>query len=125
MIAGARFGTNDLERARAFYDAIADLIGAKVFMERPNLVAYQAENGAMFLVGEPFEGEAAAGNGNQLAIEAKSREMVNAVHAKALALGGTDEGSPGIRGDDPNGFYGAYFRDLDGNKWVIYRIGPA
>lgn len=125
MIAGGRFGTSDLERARAFYDAIADLIGAKVVMERPNLVAYQAESGSIFLVGEPFAGDAAAGNGNQLTLEAKSREMVDAVHAKALALGGADEGSPGIRGDDPNGFYGAYFRDLDGNKWVIYRIGPA
>ncbi|WP_417621313.1 VOC family protein [Parasphingorhabdus sp.] len=125
MIAGGRFGTNDLERAKRFYDAIAELTGAKVVMERADLVAYQAEGGSIFLIGRPFAGEASAGNGNQLTIEAKSREMVDAVHAKALALGGTDEGSPGIRGDDPNGFYGAYFRDLDGNKWVIYRFGPA
>tara|TARA_R110000824_G_scaffold111572_5_gene260192 strand:- start:1547 stop:1924 length:378 start_codon:yes stop_codon:yes gene_type:complete len=125
MIAGGRFGTNDLERARVFYDAIADLTEAKVVMERPDLVAYQAEGGSIFLIGKPFAGEASAGNGNQLTIEAKSREMVDAVHAKAIELGGVNEGEPGIRGDDPDGFYGAYFRDPDGNKWVTYRFGPA
>ncbi|AMO70595.1 VOC family protein [Sphingorhabdus sp. M41] len=125
MIAGGRFGTNDLERAKPFYDAIAELTGAKLVMERPDLLAYQAEGSSIFLIGRPFAGGASAGNGNQLTIEAKSREMVDAVHAKAIELGGADEGRPGIRGDDPDGFYGAYFRDLDGNKWVIYRFGPA
>ena len=125
MIGGGRFGTSDMARARLFYDPIAALVGATVMMERPDLVAYKADDGAAFVIGTPLEGEASPGNGNQLTIAAGSRDMVDAVHAKALELGGTDEGAPGIRGKDPDGFYGAYFRDPDGNKWVIYRIGPA
>ncbi len=78
----------------------------------------------MLLIGKPFEGEASAGNGNQVGIQAASRALVDAVHARALELGGTCAGGPGVRGDDPNGFYGAYFRDRDGNKMVFFRFGP-
>ncbi len=125
MLAGGRFGTNDLARARQFYDPIAELVGAVAIMEYPNLVAYKGPTGGVFIIGEPFAGEATAGNGNQLSIEAASRAVVDAVHAKALELGGSDEGAPGIRGSNPDGFYGADFRDPEGNKWVIYRFGPA
>ena len=66
------------------------------------------------------------GNGNMVAIVVKERAQVDALHAKALALGGTDEGAPGVRGKEgPQAFYGAYFRDLDGNKLCAFRIGPA
>jgi predicted lactoylglutathione lyase len=54
------------------------------------------------------------------ALAASSREMVDKVHAKALSLGSKDEGAPGDRG---NGFYGAYFRDLDGNKFCVFKMG--
>jgi catechol 2,3-dioxygenase-like lactoylglutathione lyase family enzyme len=124
MISMARFGTRDLERAKGFYDGIAPLLGAVRAYDRPDLVAYKSGDSAMLLIGKPFEGEASAGNGNQVGIEAPSRAVVDAVHAKALDLGGTCEGKPGIRGDDPNGFYGAYFRDLDGNKLAVFRYGP-
>ena len=68
----------------------------------------------MFSVMKPFDGQAASvGNGTMVALAAKDPEQVQALHAKALALGGQDEGAPGPRG---TGFYGAYFRDLDGNK---------
>jgi predicted lactoylglutathione lyase len=125
MLSVARYGTRDLARARSFYDPIADLVGAKAAFERPNLVAYRGAQGAMLLIGTPFAGEASAGNGTQIGFEAATRADVDAVHAKALELGGSDEGAPGIRGDDPDGFYGAYFRDLDGNKLVVFRFGPA
>jgi len=101
------------------------LLGAKAMMERPDLVVYKADDGAALVIGKPFQGEASPGNGNQLTIAAKSRDLVDAVYAKAMELGGSDEGAPGIRGTDADGFYGAYFRDPEGNKWVIYRIGPA
>ncbi len=56
----------------------------------------------------------------------KDRAQVDAFHAKALELGGLCEGPPGVRGEDgPQAFYGAYFRDPDGNKLCAYRIGPA
>ncbi|MDF0545313.1 VOC family protein [Sphingobium sp. H39-3-25] len=125
MISTARFGTRDLERARGFYNALAELLGAVRAFDRPGLVAYKGAEGGMLLIGKPFEGEASPGNGNQVGMTAPTRAVVDAVHAKALELGGKCEGKPGIRGDDPDGFYGAYFRDLDGNKLVVFRFGPA
>jgi predicted lactoylglutathione lyase len=124
MLAVTRLGTRDLARARSFYDPIAALVGARVAFDRPNLVAYKGAEGAMLLIGLPFEGEATAGNGTQAGFLAATRADVDAVHAKAIELGGTDEGAPGVRGDDPNGYYGAYFRDLDGNKLTVFRFGP-
>lgn len=124
MISMARFGTRDLDGAKAFYDGIAELLGAVRAYDRPDLVAYKTVEGGMLLIGIPFEGDATPGNGNQVGIQADSRAQVDAVHARALELGGKCEGKPGIRGDDPNGFYGAYFRDLDGNKMTIFRFGP-
>ena len=124
MITLARFGTNDLDRAKSFYDELAALLGAVRAFDRPDVVAYKAADGGMLLIGKPFAGDASPGNGNQIGIQADSRALVDAVHAKAIELGGQCEGKPGIRGDDPSGFYGAYFRDLDGNKLVIFRFGP-
>jgi catechol 2,3-dioxygenase-like lactoylglutathione lyase family enzyme len=124
MQSAARYGTRDIERAKIFYDGIAQLLGAKRVFERPELVAYKGADGGMFIIGQPLAGEATAGNGTQVGLTAPSRAIVDAVHAKALELGGTCEGAPGVRGTDPNGFYGAYFRDPDGNKFVVSRFGP-
>jgi catechol 2,3-dioxygenase-like lactoylglutathione lyase family enzyme len=124
MLAVARYGTHDIERAKGFYDAIAELLGARRIIDRPELVGYKGAEGGMFLVGIPLAGEATVGNGTQIGFAAKSRAQVDAVHAKALELGGKCEGPPGVRGPDPNGFYGAYFRDLDGNKLLVSRFGP-
>lgn len=124
MLTSARFGTRDLERAKTFYDAIAPLLGANQVLERPEVVGYQGPEGAMLLVGMPFAGEATAGNGTQVGLAAPSRAVVDAVHARALELGGKCEGQPGVRGPDANGFYAAYFRDPDGNKLVVYHAGP-
>jgi predicted lactoylglutathione lyase len=69
---------------------------------------------------------AVAGNGNMAALAMNSRAKVDEVHAKALELGGSDEGAPGVRGEEGDqAFYGAYFRDLDGNKLAAFCIGPA
>jgi predicted lactoylglutathione lyase len=67
------------------------------------------------------EKEATVGNGVMVALDAGSPEVVQKVYAKAMELGGTDEGEPGPRGDA--GFYGGYFRDLDGNKLVAFTFG--
>ena len=63
---------------------------------------------------------ATVGNGTMVALAARDRETAARVHAKALELGGSDEGAPGPRGD---GFYGGYFRDIDGNKLVACVFG--
>ena len=124
MLNVARFGTRDLERATKFYDEIAALLGARRVMERPEVVGYQGPQGVTFLIGRPFQGEATAGNGTQIGFMAPNRAAVDAVHAKALALGGKCEGPPGPRGEPAHGFYAAYFRDLDGNKMIVFRAGP-
>lgn len=130
MIGYVTVGTNDLDRARAFYDALLAEIGARRVMEfaENGFTLYGTGFGKPGLaVTRPYDGEAAVpGNGNMAAIVVDSRELVDRVHAKALALGGSDEGAPGVRGPDgPRAFYGAYFRDPDGNKLCVFRIGPA
>ena len=123
MLRTGRYGTRDLARARAFYDAIASLLGAKRVIDRDDLTGYQGASGGMFVIGKPLAGEATVGNGSQMVFEAPSRADVDAVHAKALELGGKCEGPPGFRGPMEMNFYAAYFRDLDGNKIVLVRIG--
>jgi len=122
MIGYVTLGTNDLPRAAAFYDGLLGEIGAKRFMETERFIAWSAsEKSAGLGVGRPFDGRpATSGNGTMVALVVNSRELVQRVHARALALGGKDEGAPGPRGE---GFYAAYFRDLDGNKLNCYVLG--
>ena len=129
MIGYVTLGSNDLDKARGFYDALMPTIGAGRIMEfGDNFTMYGTGMGKPGLaVCKPYDGSSAlAGNGNMSAIACDSRAKVDAIHAKAMELGGTDEGAPGVRGDEgPHAFYGAYFRDLDGNKLAAFRIGPA
>ena len=116
MIGYVTLGTNDLERAAAFYDELLALIGAGRFMETEQFVAWAvAPDKPAISVTKPYDGKAATvGNGVMVALAVKTPEQVQALHAKALELGGADEGAPGPRGD--SGFFAGYFRDLDGNK---------
>jgi predicted lactoylglutathione lyase len=121
MIGYTTVGASDLGKALAFYDALLADLGGKRVMEMPSGSAlYGFAKGAMFGVFTPHDGKAqACGNGNMIALTTDTQDKVNAVHAKAMSLGGADEGAPGPRG---GGFYGAYFRDLDGNKLCIYTM---
>jgi predicted lactoylglutathione lyase len=105
------------------------VIGAGRIMEfGDNFTMYGTGMGQPgFAVCKPYDGNSAtAGNGNMASIACGSRAHVDALYAKAIELGGSDEGAPGVRGDDgPQAFYGAYFRDPDGNKLAAFRIGPA
>ena len=130
MIGYVTLGTNDLERARGFYDALLAEIGATRKMQFPEtgFTLYgTGERRPGIAVTRPYDGEPATpGNGNMTAIAAGSRTIVDRLHAKALELGGTDEGAPGLRTPEgPAAFYGAYFRDLDGNKLCAFCIGPS
>ncbi|MEZ5937235.1 MAG: VOC family protein [Hyphomonadaceae bacterium] len=122
MIGYTTIGTNDLQKALGFYDALFADMGGRRVMEMPNgNTLYGFAKGAMFGVFQPYDGQTqACGNGNMIALAAGSQENVDKLHAKALSLGGADEGAPGDRG---GGFYGAYFRDLDGNKLALYHLG--
>jgi len=113
-------GTNNLSKARAFYDATLKEIGLK-------RVADLNENGSIwgvdkpsFFVLKPANGSSASiGNGVTVSFEAPNRSAVQAFHAAALASGGVCEGLPGPRGWAENA-YAAYARDLDGNKLAVY-----
>jgi catechol 2,3-dioxygenase-like lactoylglutathione lyase family enzyme len=121
------YGTNDIVGARKFYDPLMEKLGAwRNSWSTDARAFYATASGApFFAVGQPYDGAPATiGNGAMIAFSAPTRALVDQLHAQALALGGTDEGAPGLRGEDPNGFYGAYFRDPDGNKLCIYRVGP-
>lgn len=115
MIGYVCIGTNDLDRAVAFYGDLLSILGAEVTYKGDRGVGWgTAPDKAMLSVVKPFdEKPATVGNGVMVSLAAPTPDHVKALHAKCLALGGTCEGPPGDRG---NNFYAAYFRDLDGNK---------
>ena len=115
MIGYVTLGTNQFDKAAAFYDALLGTIGAGRLMEADEFIAWATSPGSPAVsIIKPYNREAATvGNGVMVAIAMDSADKVDAFHAKALELGGTDEGAPGLRFDN---FYAAYFRDLDGNK---------
>ena len=122
MIGYTTLGTNDIARAGRFYDTLLAELGGKRAMENESFIAWGGSpGGAMLAVIKPFDKKpATVGNGVMVALLASSKAQVDAIHRKALELGGKDEGAPGPRGD---GFYAAYFRDLDGNKLNAFCLG--
>ncbi|NQV79145.1 MAG: VOC family protein [Alphaproteobacteria bacterium] len=123
MIGYVTIGTNDFERALEFYDALLATIGVKRLWSHGSMAAWgpSRQEVALCLV-KPHDGNpASVGNGVMVALKVGDPQQVDAVYAKAIALGGRDEGKPGSRGT--TGFYGGYFRDLDGNKWNAYVPG--
>jgi catechol 2,3-dioxygenase-like lactoylglutathione lyase family enzyme len=128
MIGYVCVGSNDLDRARVFYEKLFAHLGAKELHRFPSgfTMFGKSWDDPQLCLCSPHDKQAATvGNGTMVAFKAATREQVDSTHALALSLGGKDEGAPGVRGDEgPMAFYGAYFRDLDGNKLAIYRIGP-
>lgn len=120
MIGYVTLGTNDLNRAIAFYDELLALIGAQRFMgEEGRFQAWAVDPGQPAIsVTAPWDGKPATiGNGTMVALAVNSKEKVDEVYHKAIELGGHDEGASGPRGE---GFYAGYFRDLDGNKLNVF-----
>jgi catechol 2,3-dioxygenase-like lactoylglutathione lyase family enzyme len=129
MIGYVTIGTSDLERARTYYSSLLGTIGAKELMRMDHgFTMYGTKWGKPSLVlTPPADGKAQhPGNGNMVAIPVDTRAAVDAFYAKGLELGGKSEGLPGLRGPEgAQAFYGAYFRDPDGNKLCVFRMGPA
>jgi len=122
MIGYVTLGTNDLKRAARFYDTLLVEIGGKRTMEFDGFIVWSTRRKAPGLaLTKPYDGKAATvGNGVMVALAAGSKDKVDAVYRKAIELGASDEGKPGPRGE---GFYAAYFRDLDGNKLNAFHMG--
>ena len=120
MIGYVTIGTNDLDRAVGFYDALLSEVGAKQTFGMDRIKFWGTGGGPMLAVCIPYdEQEQHRGNGNMVAIPGGSREGVDSLYAKAMELGATDEGPPGERMPT---FYGAYVRDLDGNKLCFFEM---
>lgn len=116
MIGYVTLGTRDLARGAKFYDAIAKEMDTPRMMDTDTFIAWGKWDGPAGIgLTMPFNEETqSVGNGVMVALEAKDKAQVHRIYEIALAEGGTCEGKPGPRGED--GFYAAYFRDLDGNK---------
>ncbi|WP_417491248.1 VOC family protein [Maricaulis sp.] len=121
MLGYVTLGSNDLQRAAAFYDKICAEFGVGRMMESDTFIAWgKPGGGAGIGLTKPFDGKTATvGNGVMAAFEADSKEQVDKVYALALSLGARDEGPAGPRGDS---FYAGYFRDPDGNKLNVFHM---
>jgi lactoylglutathione lyase len=117
-------GASDFERAVAFYGPLMTALGIEARFcdrERP-WAAWQSnpDPRPLFLIGRPFNGHPhEPGNGQMVAFLALSRDAVDRAFATALHCGGTSEGTPGLRPEYHSHYYGAYFRDPDGNKLCV------
>ncbi|MGE0774379.1 MAG: VOC family protein [Sphingomonadaceae bacterium] len=118
-VAVTAVGSNDIRKAMAFYDELLAVIGLGTAMEHPSggRMYGSGFGSTMFCVLPPFDGQPATiGNGSMVSFACDSPGQATAMHAKALSLGGKDEGAPGQRGGEDSPIFAAYFRDLDGNK---------
>jgi catechol 2,3-dioxygenase-like lactoylglutathione lyase family enzyme len=115
MLHHVSLGTNDLDRARAFYDPVLAVVGLR-FLHSQQSLNYGASTFMVSLT-RPLDGQPATpGNGVHVAFYAGTRAMVEEFYRVALAYGGTSDGEPGLRPQyDPN-YYAAFVRDPDGNK---------
>jgi catechol 2,3-dioxygenase-like lactoylglutathione lyase family enzyme len=120
VISYVTIGSNDIERARRFYDPVLAVFGHKRIYTREDWLGYGPEDGAvrpLIWICRPFDGKLAYhGNGGMVGLHAETPAQVDAFHAAALAHGGSDEGAPGRRAAYKPGYYLAYVRDPDGNK---------
>jgi lactoylglutathione lyase len=123
-------GVHDFDRALAFYNPVLAVLGLRQrFCDRGRPWAgwqLEPQPRPLFLIGQPYDGQPhAAGNGQMVAFLAQSRAVVDQAFAAALANGGTSEGAPGLRPEYHAHYYGAYFRDPEGNKLCVACHSPA
>lgn len=123
MIGYVTLGTNDLKRAATYYDRLLGELGVKRIMDFETFIVWgTGMDEAALAITEPYNKmPATVGNGVMVAIDVRKPKRVDAMYKKAIALGGTDEGPPGPRGD---GWYCGYFRDPDGNKLNFFCMVP-
>jgi catechol 2,3-dioxygenase-like lactoylglutathione lyase family enzyme len=129
MFSHIMVGVTDFERALAFYRALMPVLGIKErFCERERPWAgWQSspEPRPLFLIGKPYDSQQhEVGNGQMVAFLAKSRAIVDQAYTAALAHGGMSEGAPGLRPEYHANYYGAYFRDTEGNKLCVACHSP-
>lgn len=123
MIGYVTLGVADMDRAKTFYTELLADLGATMQADMGRIAMIgKSMDQPMIAVCVPYdESDPQPGNGNMVAINPGSKESVDALYEKAIALGATCDGKPGQR--IPDVFYGAYIRDLDGNKIAFFQFG--
>ena len=124
MISHVFIGVSDFDRALAFYRQVMGALGMpERYCERDRPWAGWQTPGTgrpLFLIGRPYDGlPHQAGNGQMIALNAADRATVDQVYRVAMSSGATSEGEPALRPHYHANYYGAYFRDPDGNKLCV------
>lgn len=130
MFSHVMVGTNDIERAKLFYDAVLGVLGVgepiRNAAKSGHVRLFYRHDGATFCVSEPINGKPAThANGGTIGFKCSSPEQVRQFHDTAVAHGGTSiEDPPGPRDSKPGAMHLAYVRDPDGNKLcALHRPG--
>ncbi len=124
MLSHVTIGSADFDRDLAFWQPLMVRLGWRQrFIDRSRPWAgWEPQDGGrpLFILARPWDGgQAAPGNGTMIALLGPDRSSIDTVHALALAAGAQDEGAPGLRPQYHSDYYGAYFRDLSGNKIAL------
>lgn len=122
MLSHVTLGVTDVRRAERFYAPLLEALGLVVKFSDRHWAGWKhpAADRPLFIITRPFDGQpAGAGNGQMIAFMADSRALVDRCHTLALEHGGTSDGTPGLRPNYHPHYYGAYFRDSDGNKLCV------
>lgn len=120
MFSHAMVGCNNIASAKQFYDAVMQAISIPIITHTDDFIAFGKPDQPRFWITRPIDEEpASVGNGSMVAFLADSRSAVDAAHAAAMTNGGSDEGTPGLRPHYHENYYGAYFRDPEGNKLCV------
>ncbi len=124
MFSHVMMGVTDLGRAYSFYAPLAEMLGLALHFHEPEngWAAWKApgKERPLFIISIPFNGNPhSVGNGQMTAFECKTRAQVDQAYAVVMDNGATDEGKPGLRPHYHRNYYGAYFRDPDGNKLCV------
>ncbi|TQV77180.1 VOC family protein [Aliikangiella marina] len=122
MVGYITLGVSDVSKSGNFYEQLFAMLGAKRVFDETSCIAWaKDENSVIFTILTPENGQpATAGNGTMIALQAESELQVDSLHKKALDLGASDGGAPGLRA---GGYYCAYIRDFDGNK-INFHFNP-
>ena len=127
MFSHVTVGSNDVAKAKAFYNGVAAALGLERLADYPEAAGYGRSGGRpqLWIVRPLDKKSASAGNGITVGLEAADRPSVDAAYRAGLASGGKDEGAPGVRKHYHPNYYGAYLRDPDGNKLCGLYRAPA
>ena len=124
MIDHVSLPVRDLGASAAFYERVLEPLGFRLLVTRPATVGFGVKYPEFWINARPDVQPAGPDTGVHVCLRARTAEAVQAVHARALANGGRDDGAPGPRKGEMVMYYAAFIRDLDGNKIEVMTVPP-